>query len=1191
MYLKSLEINGFKSFPDRTRLNFPRGITAVVGPNGSGKSNISDAILWVLGEQSTKALRSSKMDEVIFSGTQLRREKNMASVTLVLDNSDRAIPMDEDEIAVTRRFYRDGDSEYRINGAAVRLRDVHELFMDTGLGRDGYAMIGQGRISAVINQKSDERREIFEEAAGIAKFRYRRTQAQRQLENANENLLRLMDILSELEERVEPLREQSIKATKFIELSKEKRELEVSLWADIIRRAESDIDELKKKRREHTYEYESITRELEECENETQSVFASMQKCTADSENLRAQINSIHEKTAQMRERSAVIKNDIAYSERDIKRLEGEKDNSEKQLSILKESEQECVRRLEELLKERENAKKAIDEILKLRQDSVKKADDLNKLTKELEEKSTLLKNKISSIKLLSAGALARIQQLEEQTVISSENSDTRAQRRKTLLSELNDCEALKNKTDEATLSVKNSADGLKKKLDGKESEFDELNEKVKQLENKKNTLTERRKILEDMEKNLEGYASGVKFVLENAKNAKLGGICSTVSSVISAKREHLVAIETALGRAAQDIITLTDTDAKNAIELLKEKNKGRVTFLPLNTIRPSTIAETEEAIKQDGILGTADMLIDCDEKYRPAIKFLLCRIVVAENLDTALSVGKKFSFAFKTVTLDGQVVNAGGSMTGGSVSVKSGIISRRAEIISLTSQLEDIDKDALEISEKSESIKSVMESLKDELDKKARELVSINEDALRADMEKKHIMSQLSELDSDDENLKKHIESLKNETEKNKKLLVEYEEKTQSIQTELSDIESKLLSIKGDRQSQNENINELSDEKNSLEIKFVALEKDCEAAETSLNVAKQNISDFLKSDNERREMIESLIKRCKELKNELESIEDSAKKADETKRENEKKISEYSKKRIELEGVLTRQQRVRNELSDRREKCTSRTVVLDERIRTVSENIEQTATKLWEQYELSRAAAFKEAKLFDDFDEVSKRLLGVKASIKALGSVNLGALEEFEEVNRRYTFMKHQMDDAQTAKDRLNTMIRELTEQMRSIFIEKFTEINYNFSQTFKELFGGGEASLKLDSDDVLNAGVDICVQPPGKLIKNLAALSGGEQSMVAIAIYFAILKVNPSPFCVLDEIEAALDDVNVDRFANYLRTLNDKTQFISITHRRGTMEAADSLYGVTMQEEGVSVLLELSLSEAKSTQTAGVN
>ncbi len=1191
MFLKSLEINGFKSFPDRTRLNFSRGITAVVGPNGSGKSNISDAILWVLGEQSTKALRSSKMDEVIFSGTQLRHEKNMASVTLVLDNTDRALPMDEDEISVTRRFYRDGESEYRINNVSVRLRDVHELFMDTGLGRDGYAMVGQGKIAAIINQRSDERREIFEEAAGIAKFRYRRTQAQRQLESANENLLRLLDILEELEQRVGPLKEQSEKAAKFIELSKQKRELEVSLWTDKIKRAENDVEQLKRQRREYSYEYEKLNNELEKCENTTQEVFAKMQKCTVDSENLRAQINTIHEQLASMREKSAVIKNDMAYSKRDIQRLNVEKDDSQKQLLILKENEKACSEKLQKLLAEKENTQTIINEIVKRQQESFEITGHLNDDIQKLEEQTSIFTNKISSVKLLSAGISAKIQQLEEQIMISNENSQTRAVRKQTLLSDLSDCDALKAKTEEAAVSVKNMAAGLKKKLDSRQDEANALKDECSKLENNKNAVLQRKRILEDMERNLEGYNFGVKFVLEQARAGVLGGICNAVSAVVRTKKEHLTAIETALGAAAQNIITMTDTDAKNAIELLKRKNKGRVTFLPLNTIRPTYLKDADQVIKYDGIIGTADMLIECEERFRPAIRFLLSRTVIADNMDTALSVSKKFSFSFKIVTLDGQVINAGGSMTGGSSSAKSGVISRRSEISDLNEQVTALSPKIDGINKKLEEKNREIAALRADIDEKINELSSINEDSLRADMEKKHILSQLDELEKDEKNLAEHLLSLNSDIEKNKNLFEEYAQQIKKNEEKLLSYTERLDSLKNDTQTQRENISALSDKKNEIELSFVSIKKDCEAAQSALETAAANIADFMKSDSERLKMIEELNFKCTQLQNELEELENQSQSALDRERQNEEKIAEYSSMRIQLEGVLTKQQKRRNELSDLREKCTSRTVVLDERIKGVSNEIEQTAAKLWEQYELSLSAAANEAKEVADEGEMQKQLLGIKGSIKALGSVNLSALQEYEEVNERYTFMKHQTDDAQMAKERLNDMITDLTEQMRSIFLEKFTKINENFSETFKELFGGGKASLELENDDVLNCGIDINVQPPGKLIKNLAALSGGEQSMVAIAIYFAILKVNPSPFCVLDEIEAALDDVNVDRFANYLHNLNDKTQFISITHRRGTMEAADSLYGVTMQEEGVSVLLELSLSEAKNnTQVVGV-
>ncbi len=932
MYLKSLEINGFKSFPDKTVLNFTRGITAVVGPNGSGKSNISDAILWVLGEQSTKALRSAKMDEVIFSGTQLRHEKNSASVTLVLDNSDRTIPMNEDEISVTRRFYRSGESEYRINGTAVRLRDVHELFMDTGLGRDGYAMVGQGRIAAVINQKSDERREIFEEAAGIAKFRYRRTQAQRQLENANENLLRLMDILNELEERVEPLREQSKKASEFIKLSHDKRELEVSLWVDDIKSAQRNTDALKRQRREYLYEYENISQKLAECESDAENIFSKMQKCTADSESLRAQIKEIQEFLSGARERTAVIKNDIAYSERDIERLSAEIDESAKHISDLEKRRKSCSDKLNELLNRRDLI---LDEIEKIKEEQIgysEKTSNNKEKAAFLEQEAAAFKNKLSSLKLLSAALDAKIQQLNSQIHSARENSSVRAERMKLFISELDECLQLEKEVAEASGSAKNRIAGLNKKLALKLDEERECRDKSAELEKKKSGLLEKKKILEDMENSLEGYAESVKYILKQSKEKKLGGICSAVSEVVNAKSEHITAIETALGASAQNIITLTDTDAKNAIELLKRNRRGRATFLPLNTIRPSRLKAADDAARLNGVLGTADSLVECDEKYRPAVQFLLCRTVIAENIETALDVGKKFSFAFKTVTLDGQIVNAGGSMTGGSVSGKSGVLSRRGEINAVSGELSSLEPMLHALNEKLCTVKEEKQKINAEIEEQKQSIIKINEDALRADMEKRRITGQIESLKSDEKSLSEQIKAIENEIVKSREQIAAYGDEAEHIEKSLFEANSEIESLYTGMKEQDEKIAELSDKKTDCEMKKIAAQKDCESAERELSAAEKSLSGFMSGSNERQKRAEKLKAECAALVAELKEIEEKSKSFNKRQSDNEKHIAALTQERLMLEGALTKSQKLRNELSDEREKCSARKAVLDEK-------------------------------------------------------------------------------------------------------------------------------------------------------------------------------------------------------------------------------------------------------------------
>lgn len=1183
MFLKSLEISGFKSFPDKTRLSFPHGITAVVGPNGSGKSNISDAIRWVLGEQSTKTLRSAKMDEVIFSGTPGRRSMGRARVTLVLDNTDRTLPIQEDEVAVERTFYRDGEGEYRINGVGVRLRDVHELFMDTGLGRDGYALIGQGRIGQIINQRSEERREIFEEAAGISKFRFRKEEAEKRLKSAQENLLRLMDILSELEERLEPLRVQAQKAQRFIELSAEKKELEISLWVHQLRQMEEQLRQLRHEKERLEQQKEEAAARLLECEAAMEENFTAMQQNAARAEGLRETLAGDEAFVAQSSARQAVLENEEGHKRDAIRRLQEELAQGEtvvRQLESRMEEQSRQVLALQETTQELSRQMGALQE----KEASLSESESqLQERLQEQERQRQEQENAAGAVRVVLASAAAKLHELGERLETFDASEQQRRQKRESLLEEQREAQALLDQLAGVLEGSQNVLRGLQMKRESRLGFLEEMRRSHASTEKTMAELRQRIQILEDLERNLEGYSHSVQYILKQGLSGRLQGICAAVSQVVSTKDEFFVAIETALGGAMQNIITQDEVCAKQAIAALKKSGQGRATFLPLSTLQPRSLPELSRLAKEPGILGTADSLVECEERYRPAVRFLLGRTVVAETIDTALDVGKKFRFAFKLVTLDGQVVNPGGSLTGGSASRQTGVLTRRHTIEKLTRQLQESQPQWEAERAKLEARQQEIEKLDAELEARRAGIQTAREDQIRAQGERERVVRQLGELAAVHEDARRQRELLLQAQGQQEEFLEEQKVREQELAQRAAASAQEYAQLLEQLREVRERRQGLVQEKNEEAIQHLGMQKDLQSAQEGMQRLLEEQALLARGRQEKLQECERLSQQSRQIAQEKEELGKQAGDAAGRITQSRQALQETSAKRLELEAKSVTLRNEQKRISAVHDEHIGRLAAMEEKLGSRVEAYERVVSQIWEEYELSKARAFEAAKPLGNPQEASKRLMQLRLSIKNLGSVNLQAVEEYAEVSKRRDFMKEQMDDAQNAKDRLTKMIFELTSQMREIFIEKFRKINYNFSQTFRDLFGGGQAALEMDSDDVLTAGILIKVQPPGKLIRNLAALSGGEQALTAIALYFAILQVQPAPFCVLDEIEAALDDVNVARFAQYLRKLNVDTQFVAITHRRGTMEQADVLYGVTMQEEGVSTLLELSMAQVQ--------
>lgn len=1181
MRLKSLEVQGFKTFPDKTKLSFEQGITSVVGPNGSGKSNISDAIRWVLGEQSPKSLRCSKMEDVVFNGTDKRKRQGYAEVTLNIDNSDRFLDFNGDDIAVTRRYYRSGESEYLINKAAVRLKDINELFMDTGLGRDGYSMIGQGKIDSIVSSKSEERREIFEEAAGISRYRYRKIEAERKLKSTEDNLLRLRDIVTELSERVEPLRKQSEKAQQFLTYSEEKRGLEIALWLLTLDKSQDSLKQQDEKISIARAQYEEAEQVLQNIQKETEEIYLKNGLLSAEIENIR---NAISQKEAEISQKKSLIsvaENDILHSNENIDRINNEIAQAEQSADSLEKTISEKQERIavldSDIIEKQKNYSEISEQLNIINLDSSKSGDLLQEVTAELSM-------------LTSQSADARVIDMTSESTITELTArinalETSKAEKTSQLEELEEIfkaysEDLADTNDEIS-SLKNSIDGLEIKLSSKEKKRNEHKAESEKFSLDVKEHLRKISFLENLERNLEGFSKSVKVVVNASKNGKLNGICGPVSRVISVPKKYGVAIETALGAAMQNIVVNSDEDAKQAIRYLKSTDGGRATFLPLNTIKNRELRENglDDCY---GFVGVASELCSCEEKYNNILGSLLGKIVIAEDLNSATSIAKKYSYRFKVVTLDGQVVNAGGSLTGGSLNRNTGLISRASEIEQLKKLTDDLQNKAKTAQNMCEQVSIEYSAIEAELLGTRADLSNKQQEFVRLQAEKRACENELNNAKSIIDNSDNEIKDCKIRIEKLKESGAQAKKQLAELNLKIAKAEEKVNAVTGSRAELTEKREELTTLLQNIRLEIVTAQKDIDALNSEIVFAQNTGTDHEEKKAELLKEIESIKTSVNETQKRIESLN-----AEITAIENEQKslynkIEEINAQKDKLEKRSAEIRNFERDKNAERETSGRELARLEERKINLQKQYDDIVSKLWDEYELTKREAEENAVEIEDSSKANKRLNELKQKIKGLGNVNVSAIEEYKEVSERYEFMSKQVNDVEKSKKEIERLINDLTKQMKEVFVESFDRINKNFTYTFKELFGGGTASLSLsDPENILTSGIDILVHPPGKIVVHLDALSGGEKALVAIALYFAIMKVRPAPFCVMDEIEAALDDVNVYRFASYLRRLTDNTQFILITHRRGTMEEADVLYGVTMQDEGISKLLELRSTE----------
>ncbi|MBU5456589.1 chromosome segregation protein SMC [Oscillibacter sp. MSJ-31] len=1182
MYLKALEIQGFKSFPDKTVLNFGEDITAIVGPNGSGKSNVSDAIRWVMGEQSSKSLRGAKMEDVIFGGTEKRSQMGFAQVTLVLDNTEHIFPrMEESEVAVTRRYYRSGESEYYINKQSVRLRDVNELFMDTGMGREGYSIVGQGKIDEILSVKSADRREIFEEAAGISKFRHRKEETERKLERTEENLVRINDKIAELELQVGPLRSQAEKAKKYLILRDELRTLEISVWLENLDKIKTDSIKL-------NTDYALAQQELERANAALDELYAASEQFAEkahandmEQERLRTECAELDAKRSEEDAAVAVLRTGIEHNRASIERVENDlRDQSGRAESLTAQIAAKHAR-IEELAAQTAELEEELRAFLAQAEELARTAGEAGSEVEALRAREALAASDAADCRADMSAMNAGLAELSERcTALEAESESVDGQLTEKRRAASASRRALEEAQEEAD-AVRNIISGHTLKMEGRVKREETARQKSIDLTMEKNNLDSRIHLLSEMEKEYEGFNKAVRLIMQAAEKNTLRGVHGPVANLMTTDKRYAVAIEIALGAGMQNVVVDREEDAKSAINFLKQRDGGRATFLPLTAIRGDVLREAGVE-REYGYVGVASQLVQFDKRYAEIFNNLLGRTVVVEDMDCGIAIARKYGSRFRIVTLDGQVLNRGGSMTGGSVSRSAGILSRANELKELTARREALTEKLDAALREADEAKRDLNAAQYELDV-AREQQRGAEDAvLRLTGEKKQYDMLLESLRARESDIAAELESITARTAELKKAAAAREEEIKKHEAEAArcraESEEKLA---GQNELQRDSAH-LGDEIAARKSTLAGFTAERETTERALGDLETLAQQMRGDEDGRRALIEDYRAKIKAAEEEIAQHDavTASLRADAEKRRAE--LAELAEAKLALEGERSandRRYRECNELLSQTQAAAGR---LEQKRVTAAMEEKQILDKLWESYELSHSAAQEQRIELESVPKASRRINELKREINGLGNVNVGAIEEFDRVNTRYTYLTGQRDDVEKAKEELLGVIENITSEMTVIFKEQFALIRESFQETFLELFGGGKATLELEDENaVLDCGIEIKVQPPGKALKTLSLLSGGEKAFVAIALYFAILKVHPTPFCVMDEIEAALDEPNVIRVAHYMRRICDKTQFIVITHRRGTMEAADVLYGVTMQERGVSKVLTINMND----------
>ena len=1180
MYLKALEIQGFKSFPDKTVLNFGEDITAIVGPNGSGKSNISDAIRWVMGEQSAKGLRGSKMEDVIFGGTAKRSQVGFAQVTLVIDNTEHIFPtMEEAEVSVTRRYYRSGESEYYINRQSVRLRDVTELFMDTGMGKEGYSIIGQGKIDEILSAKSGERREIFEEAAGISKFRHRKEEAERKLQRTEENLVRINDKIAELELQVEPLRDQAEKAKKYLVLRDELRLLEISVWL-------SNLDDLKANARKLETDLRAAEAQRDEAREALEALYAEgerygerMRQKDVEAEALRAQAAELEAEAKEQEAAVAVAETTITHNEENIRRAEAELAQTDDRAGSLEQQAEEQEARLAAL---EEQARRLEGELAALLEQAHKMADEASFAQSDAEAlraKEAIALAAAADARAEAAAIAAENGQIEaRRTAAEADRASLEEQLEKSRREARDNRRALEDAREEATAAA-NIIAGYTLRMEEREKKAAAASEARVKLTMDVGALDNRIRLLTEMEKDYEGFTKAVKLVCQ-AKGT-LRGIHGPVASLMKTDQHYSLAIEIALGAGLQNIVVDREEDAKSAINFLKQRDGGRATFLPLTAIRGEELRQSGVE-KEFGFVGIASRLVEFDERYTDIFRSLLGRTVIVEDMDCGIAMARKYHSAFRIVTLDGQVINRGGSMTGGSTSRSAGVLSRAAELTRLRGRAGAMHEKLSAAQAAEEAAARELAAVRYELETAEAQRRQAEDEVLRLEGAKNHFDILLQSLEENLENLDGELTAIGGRLRDNVQRAAEAEKKMAGQEAIAAGHRAKAEELLAGQSELLNRSGVLTEEITGKKTQLASLAAEQEAARRRCGDLRALARALTGDRSQKEEALCAYRKKIGEAKEEIVRRQAALAALGEKGRSFRDRLAALNEEKLRLEAERTAKNRAGQDMNDQllnMERAVSR---LEQKIATGAMEEKQILDRLWEHYELSHSDAQQQRIELESIPKAARRIAELKRGISALGTPNIGAIEEFDRVNTRYTYLSEQRNDVEKAKGELEGIIGEITERMTAIFAEQFKLLSESFETTFTELFGGGAAKLELeDEKDILGCGIEIKAQPPGKTLKTISLLSGGEKAFVAIALYFSILKIHPTPFCIMDEIEAALDEPNVIRVARYMRTLAGRTQFIVITHRRGTMEEADVLYGVTMQEQGVSKILTINLND----------
>ena len=1181
MYLKSLELQGFKSFPDKTLIRFGDDITAIVGPNGSGKSNISDAILWVMGEQSSKTLRGAKMEDVIFGGTQKRGAVGFAEATLTLDNSDRALAYDADEVMVTRRYYRSGDGEYYINRQSARLKDINELFMDTGLGREGYSNIGQGRIDEILSLKSNDRREIFEEAAGISKYRHRKEETERKLAQTEDNLLRIGDKVSELELQLEPLKIQSEKARKYLELKDELKGVEVAVWLDT-------LDKLSAAAKKAEEDYASAAFVLQQAHDDLDKLYAqaeelgqTLREKDGELDTVRVKANMLQSTHQQLEGQMAVLRGNVENNNQNIARIEeelkGQEDRSGGINSQIEQAEAK-IQEADSLI-----AAKA-KELSDLQQQLAAMTASAQGMTKRFLE----LRSQESTLAADIAGREADIRGLEESISQSAQrleqlNSDlaSGASRRTGAQTELQKVQKQLQEAQDQVTAANNTISGYTLRQSSRAKRVEAAQEKLRQLTASLDSVTAKARVFRAMERDFENYQKSVRMVMQEAERGRLRGIHGPVSRLIRTEDGYTVAIEIALGAAMQQIVVGSEADGKAAISFLKRTGGGRATFLPLTGIQGRLLQETGlESCR--GYVGIASQLVSCEKTYQAIIDNLLGRTVIVQDMDAAISMAQKYRSRFKIVTLDGQVMNPGGSMTGGSVNKDAGILSRANELEKLTAQEKQLQNEKMMAEAEQTEARRLFDQVEFELSAARDQLREAEDQVLRLQGQEKQYQVMVDAIVEAEQSARRELEALQQRSQTDRERYAAQQAKVHVFTQQLEQCRGEIAQLEGSQTETVEATAEINERITALKTEAAALDAQRSTALTHIEDLRE-LRRAMEGDREKKlALVQSIQADTARLNEEIAALltrqQENDAQAEEMNRQVELAISH----RAETEAAKTLCEREAQDKSKDILNMERACALLEQKKLTSSMEEKQIVDKLWDSYGLTPSTAREFRGEIESIPAGNRRIGELKRKIAALGTPNLGAIEEYARVNERYTYLAAQRDDVLTSKRELEGIIRDITREMTTIFVTEFQKIDHYFGEVFQEMFGGGKGQLILeDPENPLTCGIEIRVQPPGKQVKTITLLSGGEKAFVATALYFAILKVRPTPFCLLDEIDAALDDRNVERFAHYMHNLSKKTQFIVITHRRGTMEASNVLYGVTMQEQGVSTLLRLDLNQ----------